>query len=240
MTSSQSDSSMLKDILSRRIPALLTRMSRLPKVSMACSTTFLPPSHELMSSPLTAASPPLSLIRATTSSAGCSSCGLAGQRPDVVDDDLGALAGQQERLLAPDASAGSGDDGHFAVEQSHGVSSLCRSACCAGRPKVFSVRAGVEWRGAQQHCRWAHSGAKPGQGVVGDLGDQRGVSRRARATPKRAARLMISIPRAGSEHRRVGAADDAEHRAAPARRTSAERHRGPCPQRTGDPGDLRR
>ena len=73
MTSSQSDSSMLNDILSRRIPALLTRMSREPKVSIAWSTTFLPPAHELMSSPLTAASPPFSSISVTTSSAGCAS-----------------------------------------------------------------------------------------------------------------------------------------------------------------------
>ena len=71
MTSSQSDSSMLKLILSRRMPALLTRMSSWPKVSTACSTRALAPSHELTSEALTAASLPSALMISTTSSAGC-------------------------------------------------------------------------------------------------------------------------------------------------------------------------
>ena len=33
------------------------------------------------------------------------------RRAEVVDDDLGALAGELERVLAAEAAAGSGDDG---------------------------------------------------------------------------------------------------------------------------------
>ena len=62
---------MLKLILSRRIPALLTRMSSCPKVSTAWSTSSLAPCHELTSEALTAPSLPPALISSTTSSAGC-------------------------------------------------------------------------------------------------------------------------------------------------------------------------
>ena len=41
--------------------------------------------------------------------------------PDVVDDDLRALGGQQEGLLTSDPPACAGDDGDLAVEHSHGV-----------------------------------------------------------------------------------------------------------------------
>ena len=50
MTASHSASSMLKLILSRRIPALLMTTSRPPNVSTACATSAWPPLHEAMSS----------------------------------------------------------------------------------------------------------------------------------------------------------------------------------------------
>jgi hypothetical protein len=34
---------------------------------------------------------------------------------EVVDDDLGALVGEQKRVLAPDAATGSGDDCYATV-----------------------------------------------------------------------------------------------------------------------------
>ena len=71
MTSSQSDSSMLKLILSRRMPALFTRMSSWPKVSTAWSIRSLAPDHELTSEVFTAPSLPPVLMSSTTSSAGC-------------------------------------------------------------------------------------------------------------------------------------------------------------------------
>ena len=39
--------------------------------------------------------------------------------PDVVDDDLGALGGEEQRLLASDAPPCAGDDGDLAVEHAH-------------------------------------------------------------------------------------------------------------------------
>ena len=39
---------------------------------------------------------------------------------EVVDDDLGALGGEQQRVLAADAAARAGDDGDASVECSHG------------------------------------------------------------------------------------------------------------------------
>ena len=47
--------------------------------------------------------------------------GLGGGRVDVVDHDMGALAGIGERDVAADAAAAAGDDRHF-VLQSHGNS----------------------------------------------------------------------------------------------------------------------
>ena len=50
MTASHSASSMLKLILSRRIPALFTTTSSPPNVSTACATSACPPFHVAMSS----------------------------------------------------------------------------------------------------------------------------------------------------------------------------------------------
>ena len=50
MTASQSASSMLKLMRSRRMPALFTRMSRPPSSPMACSIRRWPPSQLVMSS----------------------------------------------------------------------------------------------------------------------------------------------------------------------------------------------
>src|SRR4051794_5663200 len=70
MTASHSSSVMLVSMRSRRMPALLIRTSRPPKLSMAVFTKRSAPSHVEMSSPLATASPPIALISFTTSSAG--------------------------------------------------------------------------------------------------------------------------------------------------------------------------
>ena len=45
---------------------------------------------------------------------------LAGHRPaEIVDDDLGAVVGEHDRLAAADTVARSGDDRHLAVEHAH-------------------------------------------------------------------------------------------------------------------------
>ena len=122
MTSSQSDSSMLKHILSRRIPALLTRMSSWPNVSTAWSTRALAPSHELTSEALTAPSLPPCLDELDDLFGRVLVAALAlDGGADVVDDDLGPLGGQQQGLLASDSPSCAGDDGDLAVEHSHDV-----------------------------------------------------------------------------------------------------------------------
>src|SRR5213593_995533 len=69
-TASQSSSAMLKIIRSRRMPALLTTMSSLPKVSSAHWTMRLAALKSATLSPLAIAWPPIFLISATTSCAG--------------------------------------------------------------------------------------------------------------------------------------------------------------------------
>src|SRR5437870_7779777 len=69
-TASQSSSAMLKIIRSRRMPALLTTMLSLPKVSSAHWTMRLAALKSATLSPLATAWPPIFLISATTSCAG--------------------------------------------------------------------------------------------------------------------------------------------------------------------------
>ena len=62
--------------------------------------------------------------------------GAVGAAAEVVDDDLGALAGEQQRVLPADAPAGPGDDGDPAVELAHvavSSTSSLRSALDPGR-----------------------------------------------------------------------------------------------------------
>ncbi len=70
MTASHSASLMFVSMRSRRMPALLMRMSRPPKVSTADCTRRSAPSQSLMSSVLAMASPPMASISSTTSWAG--------------------------------------------------------------------------------------------------------------------------------------------------------------------------
>ena len=101
---------------------MLTRMSSWPKVSTAWSTRSLAPSHELTSDALTAASLPARLDELDDLLGRVLVAALALEGgADVVDDDLGALRGQQEGLLPTDPPTRAGDDGDLAVEHSHDV-----------------------------------------------------------------------------------------------------------------------
>ena len=61
--------------------------------------------------------PPRFLISSTTSSAGAALGARAvGGAAGIVDHDLGAFRGAQQRDLAADAAARAGDDDDFAVE----------------------------------------------------------------------------------------------------------------------------
>src|SRR6266508_896774 len=73
MTESQSSSSILKIMRSRRKPALFTRMSSAPNVSTACSTSRRAPSQSATSSWLAMALPPAAAISSTTCCAGLAS-----------------------------------------------------------------------------------------------------------------------------------------------------------------------
>src|SRR5262245_7681988 len=72
ITASHSDSSMLVSMRSRRIPALLTSVSRRPNVSIARWTMRPAPAKSATFSPSATASPPMPLISSTTSIAGLS------------------------------------------------------------------------------------------------------------------------------------------------------------------------
>src|SRR3990170_4741857 len=98
ITSSHSCSLMLKIIRSRRMPALLTRMSMRPKLSRAVLMMLSPP-----------------VVVA----------GTVGTDTGIVDDDARALFGHLDGDGAADAAAGAGDDGCFTFEQWH-VHLRCR------------------------------------------------------------------------------------------------------------------
>ena len=104
MTESHSSSDMLTSTRSRRMPALLTRTWRSPKVSTAVSIRRLPPSQSVTSSALATASPPAARISSTTCSAGDAVVTRAVDRAaEVVDDDLGTLGGEEQGVLTADA-----------------------------------------------------------------------------------------------------------------------------------------
>src|SRR5580704_15885966 len=126
------------------------------------------------------------------------------ERPsDVVDDDPGALARQEERLLASDAPPGSRDDGNLAVEQTHGATSFSN---------VFVSVVVLERRtSAQVPCGASSIADASGQGqnrssaVAVTSSISAVVSARARARPNRSVRLTTSIP-VGGERRSAGSA----------------------------------
>src|SRR4051794_16022687 len=72
---------MLTITRSRRMPALLTRMSRSPKCSMALLIKRWAPSQSATLSPLTIASPPIASISATTCCAGVASVPVPSLAP---------------------------------------------------------------------------------------------------------------------------------------------------------------
>src|SRR5688572_17195249 len=81
MTASQSASGMEKTMRSRRMPALLIKMSSVPNASTAWSIMRLAPLKSLTSSPLTMASPPMPAISAATCCAGVRSAPVPSGSP---------------------------------------------------------------------------------------------------------------------------------------------------------------
>ena len=107
MTSSQSDSERLKIILSRRIPALLTRMSIDPKV-LTASCTRRSPSDQSETSPVTGGGP----AACRRDLRGHLVCAVA----HVVDDDCRTGGRECEGLGPAETCAGAGDCGYFAFQ----------------------------------------------------------------------------------------------------------------------------
>ena len=107
MTESHSASDMFVSMRSRRMPALLTSTSRSPNVvDGAVWIRRWPPSQSATSSVLATASPPRARISSTTCCAGPASAPTpSAAAAEVVHHDLGALPGEQQRVLAADARA---------------------------------------------------------------------------------------------------------------------------------------
>ena len=111
MTASHSASSMFTSIRSRRMPALLTRTSRPPKVSMAWSHEALGavPVGDVVGVGDGLAPGGDDLVDDGLGRAGRRAGAVHGAA-EVVDHDLGAVLGQEQGVLPPDAAAGAGHD----------------------------------------------------------------------------------------------------------------------------------
>ena len=115
MTSDQSDQLMRWKMRSRRMPALLTRMSTRPKASSAAFTILSAFCGSVIESVEAIALPPacLDLVDHLLRRAGVAARAVE-RRADVVDHDARAFLRHQHRDGAPDAAPGAGDDGDFA------------------------------------------------------------------------------------------------------------------------------
>ena len=66
--------------------------------------------------------------------------GAIGGTAQVVDDDLGSVLGQHERMLTADASTGSGDDGDAAFDEISHWSAPCCGGCGSIRRQMYGLR----------------------------------------------------------------------------------------------------
>ena len=112
MTVSKSSSLIFHSTVSRSTPALVTRMSRRPKLSTAVATSFCAVSVGPTGATTATALPPSASIEATA----C--CGRVGIH--VVDDDGCALPGELGGVGETEAPPGSGDDGDLACKRRGG------------------------------------------------------------------------------------------------------------------------
>ena len=194
MTASHSASVMLASIRSRRMPALLTRTSRPPKVSIACCTSRSAPSQsrDVVAVGDGLAAHGLDLGDDVVRRAGRSVPAPSMLAAEVVDDDLGAVGGEHQRVLAADAAAGAGDDAHPSLAQLAHLTPLSSST------------------GASHHCRPSSKPSQPGGDADGRATD---VPRWSDAPPQAAHPPGCRDPdrgrrdparRLGDRHRRVG------------------------------------
>ena len=104
MTASHSSSEVLASMRSRRKPALFTSTSSRPNASTAVAIRPSAWPQSATSAPLATASPPMArmVVDHLAGRAGRAALAVA-LGAEVVDHDLGSLAGELERVLAPDA-----------------------------------------------------------------------------------------------------------------------------------------
>ena len=123
MTASHSSSLMFTSIRSRRMPALFTSTCRSPNVSTAALTSRSAPSQSVTSSWLAMAAPPASTISSTTSPRESASTPVAVEAdpPRSLTTTIAPSDGEQERVLAADATPRSRDDGDPALQCVHVV-----------------------------------------------------------------------------------------------------------------------
>ena len=120
---------------SRRIPALLTSTCRSPNVSTASATTSPACDQSAMSWPLTAARPPACSISSDDLPGGRRIRSLAGDvAAEVVDDDGGALRGEEQRVAAAEAAAGAGHDRDAPGEPAHAAPPTGSNTGSGGAP----------------------------------------------------------------------------------------------------------
>ena len=122
MTASHSSSVMLTSTRSRRMPALFTSTCRSPNASTAVLIEALAalPVGDVVGVGDGLAAHGLDLVDDLLAPAVRSSPDAVDGAAEVVDDDLGALRREQQRVLAADAPAGAGDDRDASVECTHG------------------------------------------------------------------------------------------------------------------------
>ena len=96
-TSWKSASSILAKLLSRRMPALLIRMSMRPQASIACLTMACTAASSVTEAPLAIASPPAALISSTTA------CAAVAEPPEPSTEPPRSLT----TTLAPRAASSS-------------------------------------------------------------------------------------------------------------------------------------
>ena len=112
---------------------------------MAVLTSRSAPCQSDTLSPLATASPPVATISSTTCWAGDVSPPVPSVfAAEIVDDDLGAVAGEAQRVLAADAPARSGDDGDSTFTETTHVYRPRFSECGGDSSEEVRLRARSE------------------------------------------------------------------------------------------------
>src|ERR1700679_3623541 len=119
ITLSQSDSSILWNMPSRRMPAGLITACRPPKVSSACSSMPFTEAMLVTLSELATSPPPPAPPAPGSARPRRAFVAAALAAAEVVDHHLGALACRDQGALLADPVAAPGDQHHLPVQSAH-------------------------------------------------------------------------------------------------------------------------